>query len=131
MLAERKVECDVPLDRDGRALKVERDALHEAVDEYNAKCPVVGRFRGLPSSGATLKDTVRVSHVTRGVELRDDGSMVADVAVLDTPWGRHAKALLESGGATCCVSVGGRVDEDDGVQVSVEISSVDFYERGR
>lgn len=67
-----------------------KETLQKAIDEYNKQPYKLGTL------GRSMEvSIVQSSHKIKNLYLDDDGSMKADIEILDTPVGKYLKEMIE------------------------------------
>lgn len=88
------LQCDSPNTPTGRIYP--REAVEQAVKEFNEKYPDgnYGLF-GFSKQPEDEFSIERVSHKTKNITIEDDGSVMADIELLDTPIGETVELTFD------------------------------------
>lgn len=104
--------------RNGRIYS--KKVLERAIEDFNQRAP---KFGG-PVSGALIQRIENVSHETLSLSVEDDGTICAEIRILDTPQGETLQALMSSKIAGFDMKGIGQVN--DNVVTELTIESIDF-----
>jgi len=84
------IQCDTPSPITGRIYP--REELEKAIAKYQETIDKDIAFGTLGPSEATI-NIVDISHKVKNITINEDGSVVADIEILDTPQGTFVQSL--------------------------------------
>jgi len=99
-----------------------KEVLEEAVKKYNQSNDKLGQYGFSENSKIDLS---KVTHETEEVRLEDDGSVVANIKLLNTPYGNMVYDMIKDDAAVVGPVFLGNID-DNFIVNNAEILSVDI-----
>jgi len=103
------MQCDSPSPFTGRTYP--REEMEKAIAKYQETIDNDVAFGTLGPSGAIIS-LVDISHKIKNITINEDGSIVADVVLLDTPQGTFAQSLgIDNFRLSPCLS--GQLSDDN------------------
>jgi len=104
--------------RNGRIYS--KQVLERAIEDFNQRAP---KFGG-PVTGALIQRIESVSHETLSLSVEDDGTICAEIRILDTPQGKVLKELMNNKIAGFDMKGMGQVNNS--VVSELTIESIDY-----
>lgn len=98
--------------------------LEEALEKFNAKCPQFGTVAGTvdPMCEIPIK---KISHKILSVRIDENGYLVSDIVILNTPAGQNLNTLFENGVKLNAGIVGAGSLDIDSMVYDLTITSIE------